>query len=120
MKYTAALAALFATLAAAAPTPVESRQAKGTAILQFEIDNDTFTSNTKINVPGTLQFNNAQRPLRVIAATVATTQNIANPAAVRCQAFDKQGKAVGPKFGNDKLVKLAGGKKVEVGKITCQ
>lgn len=125
---TTAIVAIFTTLATLAvaapllanPAGVEPQWVWGSAILQFEIDDDTFTSNTRIKVPGSLQFHDYNRPLLAISATIATTENITNPAAVRCQAFDKHGRAaVGPAFGNEELVRLAEGQRIEIGMITC-
>ncbi|KLU89458.1 hypothetical protein MAPG_08429 [Magnaporthiopsis poae ATCC 64411] len=99
--------------------PVPQRP-RGIAILQFEIDNDTFTSDTKIEVPGSLRFRDYERPLLAIAATVATTENIPDPAAIRCQAYGKYGwMPIGPAWGSEELVRLAEGRRVEIGRIIC-
>lgn len=124
MQYSTILLSSLVSLAAAAPiTPAFSSQSQdnstASAILQFEIDNDTFTSNTRIDVPGKLSFADRPRQLTVIAAGIATTRGIADPYSVRCQAFDAEGEKIGPQFGNDNPTSLAGGKKVAVNEIYC-
>jgi hypothetical protein len=85
----------------------------GTAILQFEIDQDTFTSNTEISVPGSLTINK-----QLIAATVAETDGIADPSTVSCQAFDGTTK-VGVPFNTSQFTTFANRQLTFIESITC-
>ena len=80
----------FCALASAAPAPRTSRRQstlQGTATLQFEISQDTFTSNTEITIGTVLDFDD--NPLEVLSISIASTTDVANPAAIACQAFDQ-------------------------------
>lgn len=85
----------------------------GTAILQFEIDQDTFTSNTPIEVPGSLTINK-----QLIAASVATTDGIDDPTAVSCQAFNGNVK-VGEPFTTLHTTTFANRQLTLITSITC-
>ncbi|KAF2236832.1 hypothetical protein EV356DRAFT_497762 [Viridothelium virens] len=86
----------------------------GSAILQFEIDQDTFTSDTTIAVPGSLKLNE-----QLIGATVAEVSGIANENAVKCQALSADDRPIGMPFTLETSVTLDDGQKVEVDTIEC-
>lgn len=103
------LALVLSLLAASAfGSPILESRASGQAILQFEIDQDTFTSDTPIAVPGTLTLNQ-----QLIGATIAEVTGISNTNAVSCQAFDGNKKVAEPFtlnhftiFNNNNLVEI--------------
>ncbi|KAJ9144209.1 hypothetical protein NKR23_g6116 [Pleurostoma richardsiae] len=107
MKTVAFILGLFAAAASAAPNA-------GQAILQFEIDPDTFTSDTPIAVPGTITVDQS-----LIAATIATVSGVADPDDVQCQAFNGNTKVAEP-FTLEHFTTFNGGAKVLITTITCQ
>ena len=76
------LAELLMPITSAAPATA------GIATLQFEIDFDTYTSDTEISVPGELTFEDGGRQL--MGATIADVSGAADERAVTCQAFNGQ------------------------------
>ncbi|KAI1080120.1 hypothetical protein F5B20DRAFT_540866 [Whalleya microplaca] len=93
------------------PTGSSSTGAKAAldaVTLQFEIDNDTFTSNTKCEVGGSVKINR-----EIISATIAGSGD-----GVTCTASLGNGKTVD--FTDAELTKLAGGKKILVKEVACQ
>jgi len=80
----------FCALASAAPASRTSRRQntlQGTAILQFQIAPDTFTSDTNITIGTVIDFD--ANPLEVLSISIATTADVANPAAIICEALDQ-------------------------------
>jgi len=80
----------FCALASAAPASRTSRRQnilQGTATLQFEIQPDTFTSDTYITIGTVIDFDST--PLEVLSISIATTTDVANPAAITCEALDQ-------------------------------
>ncbi|OCL04938.1 hypothetical protein AOQ84DRAFT_356192 [Glonium stellatum] len=80
----------FCAFSSAAPTSRISRRQsvlQGTAILQFEIVPDTFTSDTEITIGTVIDFD--ATPLEVLSIAIATTTDVANPAAIVCEALDQ-------------------------------
>ena len=80
----------FCALASAAPASRTSRRQnsqQGTATLQFEIEPDTFTSDTDITIGTVIDFD--ATPLKVLSISIATTTDVANPAAIACEALDQ-------------------------------
>jgi hypothetical protein len=110
MHFTTVLALL---LTAVSASPIIEARA-GQAILQFEIAPDTFTSNTPIAIPGTLN-----KDQKLVGATIATTSGVSNPAKISCQAFNGDQK-VGSPFTTNTFVRFNGGKAVQTTKITCK
>ncbi|KAI9688646.1 MAG: hypothetical protein M1822_001003 [Bathelium mastoideum] len=98
-------------LALAAP---KYQQEVGSAILQFEIDQDTFTSDTEIVVPGTLIVDQ-----QLIKATIASVSGIADENAVSCQALDANDYPIGVPFTLEAFTTFDNGNLVEVGTIEC-
>ncbi|KAF2453872.1 hypothetical protein BDY21DRAFT_374409 [Lineolata rhizophorae] len=97
MHFTAAAAATFvlAGLAAALPTTTSNSDSNApAAILQFEIDADTFTSNTVAVLGQETEIDTA-----IIKATIASFQNVDadDQADVKCQAYSN-GYRVGQPF----------------------
>lgn len=86
----------------------------GSAILQFEIDQDTFTSDTKIAIPSTLEINQ-----RLIGATIASVSGVANEDAVSCQALDANDNTIGDPFNLATFVDFDNGNLIEVDSIEC-
>ena len=118
MKFLPVFLGTLTAVASAAPGTTPSRDtqaaAAAQAILQFQIDPDTFTSNTPINIPGSINLNKS-----LISATIATTEGVKNPNAVACQAFSS-GKKVGEPFTLNHMTFFNNGAKVLISSITCQ
>ncbi|OCK77162.1 hypothetical protein K432DRAFT_395840 [Lepidopterella palustris CBS 459.81] len=77
-------------LTSAAPAIRSSRRQaipSGTAILQFEIAPDTFTSDTEITIGSVLDLDAA--PLSLLSIAIASTTGVSNPAAIVCEARDQ-------------------------------
>lgn len=105
------LSLVLPALALAAP---KYQHKVGSAILQFEIDEDTFTSDTEIAVPGTLNVN-----LQLIGATIAEVSGIANESSVACQALDANDNPIGTPFTLETFVTFDNENLVEVDTIEC-
>lgn len=88
-------------------------RASGSAILQFEIDQDTFTSDTPIGVPGTITLNQ-----NLIGATIAEVSS-SSLDGTSCQAFNGATK-VGAPFTLTTFVDFAGGNFAFVETIQCK
>ena len=80
----------FCALTSASPASRTSRRQnilQGTAILLFETAPDEFTSYTNITIGTVLDFD--VNPLEVLSISIATTADVANPAAISCVALDQ-------------------------------
>lgn len=86
-----------------------------TAILQFEIDPDTFTSDTEVSVPGTVTVNE-----EMIQATIAEVDGSNDPDSVFCQAYNAYGNKIGDTFTLLNTTVFDNGNLVEISTVTCQ
>ena len=100
------------TMASAQPVTeaveVRAAAASGSALLAFEIDNDTFIGSQKIAVPGTLQVRR-----ELFSVGIQTVQGVKD---ANCKAIGKNNKVLG-QFNNLKDVRFQ--KKTFVQTIQC-
>lgn len=112
MARTSALVAIIGLLSTASAAVLVAR-AGGSAILQFEIDQDTFTSDTPIDVPGTITIDQ-----NLIGATIAEVSS-SSLDGTSCQAFNGATK-VGAPFTLTTFVDFNAGQFAFVETITCE
>lgn len=85
------------------------------AILQFEIALDTFTSDAEVNVPGTVTVNE-----QLIAATIAEVDGTNNIESIFCQAKDANGEKIGDVITIANTTTFNNGNLVEISTIACK
>jgi hypothetical protein len=114
--YFTSILSLLAISAAVFAAPAENLSKRSvSAILQFEIDPDTFTSDTEVSVPGSVTVNE-----EMIQATIAEVDGSNDPNSVFCQAHDANGNNIGDTFTLLNTTVFDGGNLVEISTITCK
>lgn len=113
MYLTTSLIPLLAAATLALPQSKLHRRA-GFVILDLEIGQDTFTSDTEVAVPGSITLDQ-----ELISAFIAEVDGISDASSVSCQAYDADGNKIGAPFTASVTTTFDNGNLVEISTVTC-